>query len=302
MRDDFAAFILTHRRPDNQITVKSLAKSGYTGKVYWVVDDGDPTLDEYRAQFGDDSVLVFNKEAIAREFDQGDNFTSRGSVFFARNAVWSLARSVGVRYFVQLDDDYRLFQFRTPGAQRAVPGMHGWTMRRSLDRVFDAMVEFLSASGAATVAMAQGGDFIGGADKLTARLTRKAMNSFVCDVEHPFMFMGRINEDVNSYVSLGNRGELFFTYWSVQLDQEQTQQSAGGMTDLYLDSGTYIKSFYTVMYAPSCVRVVYSPAMRRYHHSIAWEHAVPKIIHERYRQGGHEAAPTPTLQRISEVA
>ena len=45
MRDDFAAFILTHRRPDNVQTVKALAASGYTGKTYIVVDDLDPTLD-----------------------------------------------------------------------------------------------------------------------------------------------------------------------------------------------------------------------------------------------------------------
>jgi len=282
MRDDFAAFILTHRRPDNVITIGALAASGYTGKTYIVVDDLDPTLDEYRAKFGD-AVLTFSKEAIAQEFDQGDNFTNRGSVFFARNACWSLARSVGVRYFIELDDDYTGFLYRTKGVQKGVDTVHGWTIR-GIDRVLDAMVGFVKATGCATLAMAQGGDFIGGADQSTARLTRKAMNSFVCDVERPFDFRGRINEDVNTYVAAGNRGALFFTYWTMQLNQVQTQQNEGGMTDLYLDSGTYIKSFYTVMYAPSCASVIYSPVMRRFHHSIRWNAAVPKIIHERHRK------------------
>lgn len=37
--------------------------------------------------------------------------------------------------------------------------------------------------------------------------------------------------------------------------QMQTQKNAGGMTETYLESGTYLKSFYSVMYAPSCVKL-----------------------------------------------
>lgn len=285
MRDDFAVFILTYGRPENVITYESLRTSGYTGRLYLVTDDGDPTVEEYRERFGD-AVLVFSKDDVARRFDQGDNFTDRRSVFYARNACWQLAADVGVRYFIELDDDYTGFLYRTHGRQGddVEPGFHGWTIR-AIDRVFERMVEFLEATGAATVAMSQGGDHIGGATGNTAaRLTRKAMNSFVCDATRPFAFVGRINEDVNTYVRLGNLGRLFFTYWPLQLNQLATQQNAGGMTDLYLDAGTYLKSFYSVMYAPSCVRVIYNASMRRLHHSIQWDDAVPKIVGERYRR------------------
>ena len=282
MRDDFAAFILTHRRPDNVITIGALAASGYTGKTYIVVDDLDPTLDEYRARYGD-AVLTFSKAAVAPDMDAGDNVQGLRGVVYARNALWALARSVGVRYFIELDDDYNSFLYRTKGVQNGVDNVHGWTIR-NIDRVFESMVDFVDATGCATLAMAQGGDFIGGADQSTARLTRKVMNSFVCDVKRPFQFMGRLNEDVNAYVTEGNRGRLFFTYWTLQLNQTQTQQATGGLTELYLDSGTYIKSFYTVMYSPSCASVIYSPVMRRFHHSIRWNAAVPKIVHERHRK------------------
>lgn len=53
--------------------------------------------------------------------------------------------------------------------------------------------------------------------------------------------MGRINEDVNTYTNLGRCGELFMTIGAVQLGQKQTQKNSGGMTELYLDSGTYVK-------------------------------------------------------------
>jgi hypothetical protein len=192
-------------------------------------------------------------------------------------ALWALARSVGARYFIELDDDYLTFQFH---GYDKVPTQSAHKRIMGIDRVFSAMADFVEATGCATLAMAQGGEY----RPERYRLTRKAMNSFVCDVERPFQFMGRLNEDVNAYVTEGNRGRLFFTYWMLQLNQTETQQAAGGLTDLYLDSGTYIKSFYTVMYAPSCTRGIYSRWAGRIHHSIRWNAAVPKIVHERHRK------------------
>lgn len=285
MRDDFAAFILTYGRPDNVMTYKALRRQGYTGRIFLVVDDLDPTLERYQAAYGADNVLVFSKAEAAELFDVGDNLPDRRGVVYARNMLWRLAVEVGARYFIELDDDYKDFLYRRPGrkAGELIPQYHGWLIK-SLDRVLEAMVDFVEATGAATLAMSQGGDHVGGdlASKVT--LKRKAMNSFVCDAERPFSFPGRINEDVTAYVVGGNRGLLFFTYRNLQLNQMQTQSNPGGMTDLYLSSGTYLKSFYSVMYTPSCVSVVYSPSMRRMHHAIAWDRAVPKIVPESYRK------------------
>lgn len=49
-----------------------------------------------------------------------------------------------------------------------------------MDSVFDEMIDFLDVSGAVTVAMAQGGDFIGGLEggNYKKQLLRKSMNSF----------------------------------------------------------------------------------------------------------------------------
>lgn len=65
------------------------------------------------------------------------------------------------------------------------------------------------------------------------------------------------------------------------LTQKTTQKSRGGMTELYLDNGTYVKSFYTVMLAPSCATIKPMGNTRlRLHHSIEWDYAVPKIVRE----------------------
>ena len=80
------------------------------------------------------------------------------------------------------------------------------------------------------------------------------------------------------------------TYIYFARDQCTTQAFSGGLTESYLDNGTYVKSFYTVMNCPSCVKVAtMGVSNKRYHHIIDWEHAVPKIISGNYAKGGHNA-------------
>lgn len=284
MRDDFAAFILTHGRPDKVFTYDTLRKAGYTGKIFIVIDDEDKTGDEYRRRFGA-CVLTFSKAEIAKTFDEGDNFETYRGVIYARNALWGLAKKVGVRFFLELDDDYTAFVIRW---NSKLNYGNTPTLKRSIDDVIDSMLEFVATTNATTLAMSQGGDHIGGGYGTMPRLTRKAMNAFICDVNRPFSFDGRINEDVNAYVSHGSRGKLFFTSMQIQVNQLTTQANSGGMTELYLDVGTYVKSFYSVIYAPSCVKVGELGDPRsphhRIHHSINWNAAVPKILREEHRK------------------
>lgn len=64
--EKFAVFILTNGRADNVKTKKSLDKSGYTGKIYYIVDDEDKDLDKYIENFGVNNVKIFNKREIAK--------------------------------------------------------------------------------------------------------------------------------------------------------------------------------------------------------------------------------------------
>ncbi len=94
-----------------------------------------------------------------------------------------------------------------------------------------------------------------------------------------------MNEDVTTYTTLGSRGELFFTFVDVHIIQIPTQSLGGGMTAAYRESGTYLKTFYSVMSMPSCIKVgmMYSKNSR-IHHRIDWECCVPKILNEKYRK------------------
>lgn len=283
--DNFAAFILTHGRPLKVRTLNALRSAGYTGPVYLVCDDEDPTLADYQAQFGADAVLVFNKEEIARTFDKAGEFGNRKAIVYARNASFQLARQLGYRYFWQLDDDYGGFFYR--GDDKGRPSEPEKPIKL-LDEVLHCLLDYYKAIPALTIAIGQGGDYQGGHKSQTInkiRTKRKAMNTFICDVERPFAFPGRINEDVNAYVALGRQGELFLTILELSVNQATTQSSPGGMTELYLDAGTYVKSFYTILMAPSCVKIsLLGNDHPRLHHRIKWEHAVPRILPEKFRK------------------
>lgn len=285
LRDDFCMFILSHGRADRIYTLKSLEKAGYTGDWYIVIDDEDGTADAYYKRYGD-RVIMFDKLAVSKTFDTADNFDDRKTIVYARNACFDIAKKLGYTYFMQLDDDYISFTSRFD--KRGAFKQRGLT---DLDFIINKTIDFYDRIGAYCVAFAQGGDFIGGKDGMgkDIRIKRKAMNTLLCSTKRPFQFIGRINEDVNTYVRLGQVGKLFITVNFLSINQKQTQSNKGGMTDIYLDSGTYVKSFYTIMYAPSAVRITkMGNKDKRIHHKVNWRYAVPCILNERYKKGGED--------------
>lgn len=282
MRDDFAVFILTHGRPDKVKTYKMLKKQGYTGKIYLVIDDEDKNGGQYLKRFGNE-VIQFSKSDYDEIFDVGDNFEGRRGVIYARNASFKIASDLGLKYFLQLDDDYSSIVYKFDGDLE-----YKEKRAKNLDFVFSCMIDFHESTKMKTVAFLQNGDFIGGKKSnngASPRTVRKVMNAFFCCVEKPFTFNGRINEDVNLYTQSQRAGDAFLSISNVSVIQTVTQSNPGGMTELYLDQGTYVKSFYSVMYCPSAVIVKdMGDNHRRLHHAVSFNACAPKIIEERHRR------------------
>lgn len=283
MRDDFVIFILTHGRPDKVKTLDSLKRAGNTNRVILVIDNEDKTADEYYRRFGKENVVMFDKLKKSQEFDTIDRGTDRRSIVYARNACFDIAEELGYKYFLELDDDYTNFRQRYVKEDGEFTSVY----LREFDAVADLMINFLELTGALSVAFAQTGDFIGGATSkvFKDKIARKAMNSFFCKTSNRFDFIGRINEDVNTYVNLGSKGHLFFTISNMSLDQTQTQQKSGGMTELYKSLGTFTKSFFTVICNPASVKIyTVGVGHPRIHHRINWELSVPKLISGKYKK------------------
>lgn len=283
---DFAVFILTHGRPDNVKTLTTLKKCGYTGKIYYIVDNEDKTIDKYIQNFGSESVKIFSKKEMLSKTDRADSMNKFNLVLFARNKCFEIARELNITYFIVLDDDYTAFDFRIDDTTDGSCGLI--KPIKNLNKTFDLLLNYYKSINALSIAFAQGGDFIGGINngKESYRFNkRKCMNSFFCSTEREFDFFGAINEDVNAYVLHGSRGKLFLTIPFVSLTQAQTQKQKGGLTDIYLHSGTYIKSFYSVMMHPSSVKVFMMNANNvRLHHSIKWINTTPMIIDQKHNK------------------
>lgn len=282
---DFGVFILSHGRPKKVITYKSVRNAGYTGPIWIIIDNEDESAKEYKKIFGEEWVIIFDKVKYAKMVDNGDNFENYRSTTHVRNAIFDEAVKLGLKNFVMLDDDYTGFQIRFNSKFEFISG---W-IDKSLDRFFDAVLDYYnSVDRLKSICFSQGGDWFGGGNGAFGEkvmIKRKAMNSFFCSVDRPFRFISRLNEDVNTYLTLGNRGELFFTINQLQLNQLPTQSNKGGMTEAYLEGGTYVKSFYTVMYCPSFTTVrVMGAKNKRLHHKIKWENAVPVILNEKYKK------------------
>lgn len=279
---EFAAIILTHGRPKSVTTYKTLRKQGYTGRIVVLIDDEDESGPEYIKNYPSE-VVVFCKGAAAKHTDTGDNSPKMNTVLFARNAVFDVAKAQGLTHFVMLDDDYSSFVYKFDADFR-----YQESPIKSLDAMFNLFVDYFEQINCKSIAFAQNGDFIGGKNSGFATVIkprRKCMNTFICGVARPFKFVARMNDDVTTYVIDGMRGDLFLTIPNVAIIQKQTQASEGGLTEMYLESGTYVKSFYTVMFAPSCTKIAeMGDKHRRLHHKIKWSNAVPAILAEEHKK------------------
>lgn len=282
MMSDFAVLILTHGRAENVMTVKTLRQCGYSGEIYIVIDDEDGQEDKYKEIYGD-KVIQFNKKEAAKRTDVMTPSRKRNAVVFARNECWKIAKSLGLKHFCVLDDDYKLF-----GIRYDENGKLKEKRIKRFDDIAKMFCDFLDETGAITVCMAQGGDYIGGVNGFFRKgLTRKAMNVWFMRTDRPFEYMGLTNEDTNMYVSLGGIGKLMFTVTNVDVQQVQTQNNPGGLTDIYKQDGTYVKSFYSVMCRPDCVKVAeMGSSHMRMHHNVEWKYCVPKIINEKWKKKG----------------
>ena len=67
--------------------------------------------------------------------------------------------------------------------------------------------------------------------------------------------------------------------------QTMTQQNSGGLTDIYLQNGTYVKSFYSVIHQPQAAKVApMGGSHKRIHHKISWNKCTPKILNEKWKK------------------
>ena len=220
-RTDFCIFIISHGRPNDIYTLKTLEKAGCTVPTYIVIDNHDKTADEYLKKYRS-QVFIFDKDKYAGMVDQFDNFNNLRTTTHARNACFDLAMELGYKYFLVLDDDYTEFKMRINHKLEHPTGRY--LIIKNIDNVFYKTLEYFINTNFTSICYSQGGDWFGGETNFNKKPKRKAMNSFFCSVDRRFWFVSRLNEDVNTYMTLGNQGYVFMTIPFIQLIQKPTQR------------------------------------------------------------------------------
>jgi len=300
---DFVILILSHERPEflKSHTWHILDKVKSKARRVVVLSDDDKTIPEYETMYGKENIAVFSKVEIERKYDidtidcyWGKSLTRKATVW-ARNAQFEIARSLGYRWFIVLDDDYREIVMRKKMIRNddkteffptfkelifAPSDEHGSIFDKCCVKYFNVLN---SAPWMHVTATAQCGDFVGGINSIFTRIPYrwKAMNVFFCDTEKEYRYYGKLNDDVNGYILNGKLGQMSLTMMQVVINQEPTQKSAGGITDIYKTFGTYIKSLTSVVACPSSVSVsCMGSVVPRVHHLIKWSTTCPMVVDE----------------------
>jgi hypothetical protein len=272
---------MVYGRPSKNLTYDTLKKCNYTGKIYIIADDNDDSLFEYRKKYGD-ILLTIDKVNCSKKYDNGDNTGDMRTSMVKSNEIFNIAESLGITYFMIMCDDYYEFDYMFKDE------IKGMKLCRNIDKIFDLTIDFYKTTNALSIAFAQTGDFIGGIDngKGIYRFSkRKAMNTFLCSTKRRFQFYGRMNEDVTTYTLLGQQGNLFLTIPVFAINQKDTQQEKKGLSEMYVDNGTYVKSMFSVIYNPSCVKAsMMNASHKRIHHTIKWINTTPMILDLKYKK------------------
>ena len=281
MTKKFAIFILTHRRPHNQLTVKSLQDVGYTGDLYLVVDDQDESINEYIAVWGADKVIVFNKDYFIRNTDTGLHTPVPKFAVFARNAIEYIAKTLGYKTFMMLDDDIIKFRIRLPEGD----SLKSYQINGQFDAILKNSVDFVLDCDIACMGLGFCNLYIGGVGNFNKENPRQRLcaEAFIRNTSHPIRWRLNMVEDLITSIDAAQSGEVWFQFLPIQCEIKMSEGAVdGGNSDVYRQLGMYKISFMPVIVYPS------SNAVRRSKKSWASttspDKCIPKIISSRYRK------------------
>ena len=154
---------------------------------------------------------------------------------------------MGYKFHLQLDDDIHGFQIRyVDGDALKCKNI------RNMDVIFDAMCDYMESTPITSLSFSIPAYHVGGQNNRAwkQQMIPRTMTTFLMREDDIQYFHMRMNDDITTSALNGMRGKLYYTYMPLMLSVDGTQKQAGGMTEIYVDNGTYRKSFYTVMCLP----------------------------------------------------
>lgn len=281
MTKKFAVFILTHGRPNNQLTVKSLADVGYSGDLYLVVDDQDTTIDEYIDVWGADKIIIFNKDYFIRNTDTGLHTPVPKFAVFARNAIEHIAKEMGYKTFMMLDDDITRFRVRLPDGD----SLKSYQIKGQFNSIIENSVDYVLNCDIACLGLGFCNLYIGGVANFNKENPRQRLcaEAFIRNTAHPISWRLNMVEDLITSIDAAISGDVWFQFLPIQCEILMSEGAVdGGNSDVYRQLGMYKISFMPVIAYPSSNSVKYGK--KTWISSTSPDKCIPKIISSRYRK------------------
>ena len=283
MRDDFAIFILTHGRPNTQLTYNTLMQTGYTGKYYMVLDDTDATIQQYIDNYGPEHIIVFDKNHYINTSEVGTNTPSYKCILYAKNAAEDIAKALNLKAFVIADDDIHTFRFRYPEGDL----LRSQPISISMDRVAEAYVEFLIETNSAAVGFGPTLCYFAGAsifDNDKVQTLRIPYNFTFRNTSIPVSWVSSYGEDVITDMIYSKVGQKWMVLPFVQFDCVAPGSGAeGGMADTYKSHSQFKLVMYDFMYLPASIKPLLHQG-KKWVCGIQRTQSFPKIISESYKK------------------
>ena len=271
---NYAIFICTHGRPDEQHTLKALRKAGYTGKIILVVDDEDDTVPELMLKtYGDAEIVRFCKQHYIDTVDIGRSDAKRKAILYAKCACEDVAKERNLDAFVIADDDITDFRFRYESDGKLLTQY----VTKNMDVIIESYLTFILDCNVCMTSFGTNQMFMGGriSDERKGEF-RIPYNFLFRNTSISFNWISEMNEDTISVLAEhGNKYMIQLPF--IKLEMKELMAGAkGGMTEFYnqMTTGTRIGTI--LMYSPSNVK--YIATAKKITHAIKKDNAFPKLI------------------------
>lgn len=275
---DFAVFICTHGRPTAQHTLKALRTAGYSGKIYLVVDDEDPTVDglrvvsqEYAAE-----ILMFNKHLFISRSDTGTNEIHNKCILYAKNFCEQVALEKNLTAFVIADDDIVGFRFRYKNEGH----LRSARVYSTLDGIFSLLVEYMLSTDMLALGMGYPQMYFNSDEDISKH--RIPYQFVFRNVSKKVEWMSWFQEDIVTAIYYNSIGELLLSLPIVQLMVMSCDGEDGGMKSEYVSNPSIKRAMQQFVYLPSMFKIKWSKQM--YKACVQWNNAYPKVLSGRYKK------------------
>ena len=268
-------YIISKGRPQCT-TARTLQKIKYPGEWYIVCGNNDETIDEYRNNFGNEKILVFDWYEEIKHTDTLDNFgfdNIPSGACPVRNATQRIAKERGENRCWQLDDDYNSFARYDPRVQKNKTIKNGAVLWNTMYNI----AKFGYSIGAANVGFSL--STIEACPGNRKNFSKRVFNAHNMPVDGFVKWRGRLNDDVINALDVLHQARLEFQFKYLSITTTPTQTEAGGLTEYYKAVGTVRKTAYAVLIDPKVVKLV--TRFGRYHHKAEWKKIYVKIISEK---------------------